>query len=234
VHTNKYPYEKQLKEKSSEYINKLGENNIVADILPDSLREYSIKIKVNDFGVVNLYYKPTQDTYTITPHEISVKEDSLILQYYWNELNGITAEDIYKNKGYEIDVDGSFQSGITSYGIVIRKDGKVVKEISGILDKSEVHGSHQVAGEIKAVTKAIEWCRKNKLNEVIIYYDYKGLEKWAKGSWKTKKIISKEYADFMKNDNIKIHWVKIKSHTGKKWNEYADKLADKAILKRSD
>ncbi|MCX6165898.1 MAG: reverse transcriptase-like protein [Ignavibacteriae bacterium] len=228
----KYPYEKQIKEKSSEFINKLSENNILADIISDSLREYSVKIKVNDYGIVNLYYKPTQDTYTITLHEIKDKENSLILQNFWNELNGISAEgDIYKNKGYEIDVDGSYQKGITSYGVVIRKDGKVVKEISGIVEVFQVKGSHQVAGEIKAVTESIEWCRKNNINETTIYYDYKGLEKWARGLWKTKKEISKEYADFMKTDNIKIHWVKIKSHTGKKWNEYADKLAANAIGK---
>lgn len=230
MHTNKYPYEKQIKEKSSEFINKLSGKNILADIIPDSLREYSIKIKVNDFGIVNLYYKPTQDTYTITLHEIKEKGDSLILQNYWNELNGITEEKIYKDKGYEIDVDGSYQKGITSYGVVIRKDGKVVKEIFGIVDFSQVKGSHQIAGEIKAVTEAIEWCRKNKIEETTVYYDYRGLEKWAKGQWKTKKSISKEYADFMKLDNIKIHWVKIKSHTGKKWNEYADRLAAKAIV----
>ena len=217
-------------EKSYEFINKLGENNILADIIPDSLREYSIKIKVNDFGIVNLYYKPTQDTYSITLHEIKNEGDVLILQNYWNELNGIKEEEIYKNKGYEIDVDGSYQKGITSFGVVIRKDGKVIKEFSGIVDSSQVKGSHQIAGEIKAVTEAIDWCRKKGVNEVTIYYDYKGLEKWARGQWKTKKSVSKEYADFMKLDNIKIHWVKIKSHTGKKWNEYADRLAAKAIV----
>jgi ribonuclease HI len=228
VHT-KYPYEKQIIGKSSEFISKLSDKNILADIIPDSLREYSTKIKVNDYGIINLYYKPTQDTYTVTFREINDKEKSLVLQNYWNELNGISNEEIYKNKGFEIDVDGSYKNRITSYGAVIRKDGEIIKELSGIIDESVVYNSHQVAGEIKAVTESIEWCRKNKINDVTIYYDYKGLEKWAKGQWKTKKSVSKDYADFMKNDNIKIHWVKIKSHTGKKWNEYVDMLAAKAI-----
>lgn len=222
-----YKYEKQLKEKSSGFINKLSLENIFADIVPDSLREYSVKIKVNDFGIVNLYYKPTQNLYTITLQEI--KYNAEILQKYWNELNNIKEEEIYENKGYEIDVDGSHRNGVTSYGVVIRKDGKNIKELSGTIDHIEVRGSYQIAGEIKAVTEAINWCRKNKIDDITIYYDYKGLEKWAKGQWKTKKEISKNYADFMKADNIKINWVKIKSHTGKKWNEYADKLASKAI-----
>jgi ribonuclease H-related protein len=222
-----YKYEKQLKEKSEEFVSKLSGENICADVVSDSLREYSIKIKVNDFGVANLYYKPTQNIFTITLQEI--KNDAAVIQKYWNELNNIKEEEIYKNIGYEIDVDGSYRNGVTSYGVVIRKDGKTINEISGTLNHSEVKGSYQIAGEIKAVTEAINWCRKNKINDITIYYDYKGLEKWARGLWKTKKEISKDYANFMKADNMNIHWVKIESHTGKKWNEYADKLATKAI-----
>jgi ribonuclease H-related protein len=227
---NNYPYEKQLIEKSSDFISLLGEKNILADILPDSLREYSIKIKVKDSGTVNLYYKPTQNTYTITLHEIKNEGDKLILRNYWNEMNGIAAEETYKNKGYEIDVDGSYREGITSYGAVIRKDGKKISELSGIVEASLVKGSHQIAGEIKAVTESVKWCLENKVKEVTVYYDYKGLEKWANGKWKTKKAVSQDYSEFMNNNNLKIHWVKIQSHTGKKWNEYADKLAADAIL----
>jgi ribonuclease HI len=227
VHKKKYPYEKQLEEKSCKFISSLCNKNILADIIPDSIREYSIKLMVNDFGIVNLYYKPTQDSFLITLQE--VRNNPQVLQKIWNELNGINEEKIYSERGFEIDVDGSYRKGMTSYGVVIRKNGKVIKELSGMLDQSEVKGSHQVAGEIKAVTEAVNWCRENKVNKVTIYYDYKGLEKWARGQWKTKKTVSKDYADFMKTDNIEINWVKIESHTGKKWNEYADRLASKAI-----
>jgi ribonuclease HI len=227
VHKKEYPFEKQLKEKSCEFIKKLSNKNILADVIPESLREYSIKIRANDFGIVNLYYKPTQDSYLITLQE--VKNNPQVLQKIWNKLNEIKEEKIYTERGYEIDVDGSYRKGITSYGVVIRKDGKVIKELSGMLDPSEVGGSHQVAGEIKAVTEAVTWCKENEINNVAIYYDYKGLEKWARGQWKTKKAVSKDYADFMKIEDLKIHWVKIESHTGKKWNEYADRLATKAI-----
>lgn len=224
-----YTYENQLKEKSEEFISKLCEENIFADILEDSLREYSIKISANDYGIINLYYKPTQDSYSISLHEIKKKEKCVLINKLWDETDGMKKKETYKNIGYEIDVDGSYQNGITSYGAVIRKDGEIIKELSGILSIFEVQGSHQVAGEIKAVTESVNWCRKNELKEVTIYYDYKGLEKWASGHWKTKKQISKDYADFMSENGIKIYWVKIKSHTGKKWNEYADKLASDAI-----
>jgi ribonuclease HI len=229
--TKSYLYEKQLNNKSSEFIDKLRKKNITADIIPFSMRDYMIKIKVNDFGIVNLYYRPTQDIFTIVMQEISNRKKSVIIQKYWDELNGIFHEKVYKNIGYEIDVDGSYRKGITSYGVVVRKNGKIIKILSGILDLSEVHGSHQVAGEIKAVIKAIRWCKSNLLKKVTIYYDYRGLEYWVNGKWKAIKEVSKKYVEFMELCDIKINWVKIKSHTGLLWNEYADKLAGQAIEK---
>ena len=229
MHTGKYPYENLLKEKASEFINYLSRKNILADIKPGSEREYSVKIDVKEYGILNLYYKPSQKTFTMTFQEILNQNKSGKMKMYWDEMNGVVRdENIYSDRGYEIDVDGSYRNGVTSYGAVIRKDGKKIKELSGIVDSGLVKGSYQVAGEIKAVTESVNWCMENNVNEVSIYYDYKGLEKWAIGKWKTKKEVSKEYSDFMKSVNIKIKWVKIESHTGKKWNEYADKLAGRA------
>ncbi|MBI5402105.1 MAG: reverse transcriptase-like protein [Ignavibacteriae bacterium] len=228
MHNKEYKYEYKLKEKSSEFISHLSGKNILADIISGSVREYSVKLKAIDIGVINLYYSPNQDAYKITLQEIPDEGDKLIIQNCWNELHGIKEEIIYKDKGIEIDVDGSYRKGVTSYGAVIRKNGKIISELSGIVEAPLVKGSHQIAGEIKAVTESINWCNENGVKEVTIYYDYKGLEKWASGKWKTKKAVSQEYYGFMKNNSLKIHWVKIESHTGKKWNEYADRLAAKA------
>lgn len=230
MHNKEYKYEHKLMEKSSEFISHLCDKNIPADIIGGSMREYSVKIKANDIGVINLYYSPNQDAYKITAQEIPDEGDKLIIQGYWNELNGIKDEKIYRDKGFEIDVDGSFRNGVTTYGAVIRKNGKIISELSGIVDTMHVKGSHQIAGEIKAVTESVKWCIENGVNEVTVYYDYKGLEKWASGKWKTKKAVSQEYYRFMKNNSMKINWVKIESHTGKKWNEYADRLAAKASV----
>jgi len=230
VHNKEYKYESKLKEKSAEFISFLSEKNILTDIIPGSIREYSIKLKAKDIGIINLYYSPTKNGFKITLQEIQEEGDRLIISNYWNAIHGIREEkEIYKNKGYEIDVDGSYRDGITSFGAVIRKNGKKIEELYGVVDAPMVKGSHQIAGEIRAVTESVNWCIENDIDEVTIYYDYKGLEKWANGKWKTKKSVSQEYYSFMKKNNVKIHWVKIESHTGKKWNEYADKLAGKAI-----
>ena len=221
-------YESQLINKSGDFISFLSKKNILADIIPGSLRDYSIKIDIKDAGIINLYYSPNKDSFKITSQEIFSKDMIRKIEKFWNEYSGTKTKEYYKNNGIEIDVDGSYQNGVTTFGCVIRKNGKVVKELSGVVGEIEVDGSHQVAGEIKAVIEAVRWCINKSIKEITIYHDYNGLEMWAKGIWKTKKPVSKAYAEFMKKVSINIKWVKIESHTGVKWNEYADKLAKNA------
>ena len=111
------------------------------------------------------------------------------------------------------------------YGVVILKDGGLLKEIHGTVPDELVQGTNQIAGEIFAVKKAIEWCLENAINEVSIFYDYNGIEKWAVGDWKTKIPLTYEYAEFVRKSGLKIHWHKVDSHTGDVWNDRADQLA---------
>ena len=129
------------------------------------------------------------------------------------------------NYDYEIYVDGSFINGATGYGAVVLKNGEVVDELSGAVEASEVDGTRQVAGELIAVKEALNWCRRHSVKEVSIYYDYLGIEKWATGKWKTKQPLTREYARFVSECSIKIHWHKVDSHTGNRWNDRADILA---------
>ncbi len=126
---------------------------------------------------------------------------------------------------YHIYVDGSKLNDSVGYGAVILKDGEVIQEFYGTVPDELVQGTEQIAGEIYAVKKAIEWCREKSINEVSIFYDYKGLEKWAIGEWKTNIPVTKEYADFVRESGINIHWHKVDSHTNNIWNDRADQLA---------
>ena len=111
----------------------------------------------------------------------------------WNKMNIDKKIVPYKDKGIEIDIDGSFRNGKTSYAAIIRKDGKVIKNISGLMEVNEVKDSHQVAGELRAAMEAIKWCKENNIAEADIYYDMKGIENWATGKWKANKEITKEF-----------------------------------------
>ena len=108
------------------------------------------------------------------------------------------------------------------------KGDKELIRLSGRVNKYTE--SRQIGGELKGTMAVIRWCEENNVSEIDIYYDYKGIEMWATGRWKTEKPISQEYRAFMQQSKIKVHWHKVKSHTGVHWNEVADELAKKGTL----
>ena len=200
-------------------------------MLDDTVRDYLIKLRItsgNTSGLISIYHKPSKDTFSLKTACIKDDELKKKIEILWGNK---PLENIYSGKGIEIDVDGSFQNKVTSYALIIRKNGKVIKQISGIVDETDVQGSHQVAGELEAAKEAVIFCKQNNIDKVTIYYDMKGIEMWAKGRWKTNKNITRNFADFIKDNPLDIKWFKVESHVGHRWNEAVDKLAKWAIDK---
>ncbi|MCX6158824.1 MAG: hypothetical protein NTY74_12670 [Ignavibacteriae bacterium] len=224
-------YRKVIEETAWILVEKLLLAGYPATVDDESFRDYSVKVELEGVGGINLYYSPRKKTFTTTYQEVkdktTVKELKRILELEMADANG---DDTYTNKGYEVDVDGSCFNDLTSYGAIVRKDGKVLKEISGLVNTDKIKSSRQITGEIKAVIEAVKYCNANGIEEIRLYYDYNGLKYWALGQWKANLISTKYYRDFMKKQTIKIEWVKISSHTGVYWNEMVDKLAKSVIL----
>lgn len=88
-----------------------------------------------------------------------------------------------------------------------------------------------VAGEIEGSKQAIQWAVENKKNQIKIFYDYIGIEKWANKEWKAKNQLTRGYVSFIENmsNTIVISFEHIKSHSGIKYNEMADQLAKNAL-----
>ena len=89
--------------------------------------------------------------------------------------------------------------------------------------------SRNIAGEILAVVLVVEACKKiSDLEELVIYYDYAGIECWAKGLWKANTLIARTYQHSISDLPFRLSFRKVKAHSGNVYNERADSLAKAA------
>ena len=141
--------------------------------------------------------------------------------WLWRQLKNQQTTFLNSIKVY---VDGSFRTGNShaAWGYVVVKNDNILHQDSGLTNKPAL--SRNIDGEVEATIKAIEWGIAHNEN-LIIYYDYLGIECWAKGTWKAKSPIAIYYQRFIKNIPIEVKFVKVKSHSGDKYNEIADALA---------
>jgi len=129
-------------------------------------------------------------------------------------------------------VDGSYNPATKEFscgGMLFYNHEKVL--FSKKYNDPEMCDMRNVAGEIMGATSAIAYCLDKKIPEVEIFYDYEGIAKWATGMWKANKVGTKAYVDFCRQarENVKITFVKVKGHSGDKYNDEADILAKKAL-----
>lgn len=153
-------------------------------------------------------------------------------------MNGEAKAEAVKEKIADVStvpyafVDGSFNTATQCYGYggFLVHDG--VKEVlQGHGDDPEMASMRNVAGEVCGSMAAIRRAVELGLRELTIYYDYMGIEMWAKGSWKRNKKGTIAYHDYIQSveNVIKLNFVKVKGHSGVEGNEEADRLAKEAV-----
>lgn len=135
-------------------------------------------------------------------------------------------------------VDGSYIKGIDKYGsgvVILDNDRNVITEFSFSGNNPEFIRSNNVAGEICATIKSIDYAVENAFEQIVIYFDYEGIEKWANGTWSANRKISIYYLSRISElrSKIDIQFVKVDAHSGDEFNDYADHLAKQAISERS-
>jgi Predicted double-stranded RNA/RNA-DNA hybrid binding protein len=129
--------------------------------------------------------------------------------------------------------DGSYDDKLKrySYGAVfITPKGELIKE-SGSGDDVGGVAIRNVAGELTGVVFAVKWAIDNGFSNIIIRYDYEGIEKWISGEWSAKNIITKKYIETINKMQqvININFEKVLAHSNNKYNEMADALAKSAL-----
>ena len=139
-----------------------------------------------------------------------------------NELEGLVAF-----------VDGSYNDETVEagYGCVLIKNDEVIGELSSSIILNKFNNSRNVEGELEATTEAVHWAVEHGYKKITIVYDYSGIEKWITGEWQARKELTKDYVAEMRalEMHVEIDFVKVKSHSGEKYNERADYLAKEAI-----
>lgn len=141
-------------------------------------------------------------------------------------------------------VDGSYdvKTKIFGAGYVMQ-----LKEDSTPIIYKEAHSGREkewkvwakmrnVAGEIMASMRSIEHAIDNDIKKIKIYYDYTGIEAWPRKTWQAKNRCTQSYVEFMDNNKEKIDvtFIKVKSHSGIKFNDMADKLAKDAVSEEAN
>ncbi|MGL5478707.1 MAG: viroplasmin family protein [Clostridium sp.] len=149
------------------------------------------------------------------------------------DTNKVKNESYIDENGLTIYVDGSFslEKKNFSYGFVAINKGEIIFKDNGVGFDEKAIALRNVSGEVLGSMKAIEYAIEKGYSEVSIVFDYQGIESWALGTWKRNNDITKGYHEFIKEKSklIKINFVKVKGHSGDKYNDIADELAKSAL-----
>ncbi|MDO5716892.1 MAG: ribonuclease H family protein [Tissierellia bacterium] len=139
------------------------------------------------------------------------------------------AEDLMEDEALAY-VDGSYtEDGTYSYGYVLIFDGKTYEDAKRYDDP--VLASHRnVSGEVVGAVKAMEKALSLGVKHLYLHHDYAGIRHWALGEWKRNIPLTQKYYAFYASieKQMKVSFIKVKSHTGIPLNERADTLASEA------
>lgn len=150
-----------------------------------------------------------------------------------NELRNMKSDEVIAF------VDGSFSASEdkAGFGVIILDDKGVQTPLYKAFTKqlnADFLELRNVAAELEGVKEAVNWAIAYNKAKIKIYYDYEGIGKWADGSWRANKNLTKQYVSFIKEKKalITMEFCKVPAHSGIEYNEQADRLARNSLLEK--
>jgi len=198
-----------------------------------------LALKIHQY---RLKYQDTDDLFRAIGL-LSLQINDLELELLKPEEEVIADETIeVTDDNLQVYVDGSYskKNDLTGAGVVILYGGEIYKKSFRV--KTDDDHSWNIDGECNAALEAIRLCSGEeaiggtiiKATNITINYDYAGIEKWATIEWKAKSKIARfytsEYDRLTSKHGINVTFNKVKAHSGDKFNDIADGLANKATL----
>jgi ribonuclease H-related protein len=145
----------------------------------------------------------------------------------------------YPEDSLHVYVDGSYNSQTEKYSYAfVAVRANVIEYIeSGASIDSVNSNIRQIAGELEAAVKAVEYAIEIGDKQVVIFHDYEGVSHHATGFWERREESSVRYYNKMKDlmsKDIEVIFVKVDSHTGDLYNELADEKCKERLSISSD
>lgn len=134
-------------------------------------------------------------------------------------------------------VDGSYNAETKDYscGVVLLVGNEEIR-IAQKGEEPDLASMRNVAGEILGAEVAMRKALELGIKKLSIYHDYQGIASWCLGEWKTNREGTKAYKEYYESirNEIEIQFVKVKGHSGDKYNDLADELAKSVIFEQSN
>lgn len=160
---------------------------------------------------------------------------------YLDEGSKLLKKDIgtYPYDCLHIYVDGSYNNFTEeySYGLIAVREDVVQYIESGASKDDSKKSIRQIAGELMAAVRAVEYALETGESKVVIIHDYEGICYHATGFWDRKEESSIRYYNRMNelmSRGIEVIFVKVDSHTGDFYNELVDEKCKEKINIDSD
>lgn len=139
------------------------------------------------------------------------------------------------NDTIAIYVDGSYLPSHSVYGgafVAIKDNQKIDEGYKPGVSEEAATSLNSLAGELNGAMLGVQYATKNGYKNTWIHYDNENIARFGLNECKPQNPLIKQYVKYLnsarKKYGISIDFLKVKAHSGNKWNEEADKLAKKA------